>query len=85
MMSAVSRAISRAEERLGFPPHEEVLEYAKKLTEQKIRVKGLPEDYFPLLYEDVIVETYSMAFINAIGEQNRRCQECVRSATTPRV
>ena len=83
MVSAVSRAISRAEERLGFPPHEEVLKYARKLTEQKIQAKGLPEDYFPLLY--VIVETYSMAFINAIGEQNRRCQECVRSATTPRV
>lgn len=61
MMSAVSRA----EKRLGFTPHEEVLEYARKLTEQKIRVKGLPEDYFPLLYEDVIVETYSMACINA--------------------
>ena len=85
MMSAVSRAISRAEERLGFPPHEEVLEYARKLTEQKIQAKGLPEDYFPLLYEDVIVETYSMAFINFIGEQNRRCQECARSATTPHV
>lgn len=60
MMSAVLRA----EKRLGFTPHEEVLEYARKLTEQKIRTKGLPEDYFPLLYEDVIVETYVMASIN---------------------
>lgn len=81
MMSAVSRA----EKRLGFTPHEEVLEYARKLTEQKIRVKGLPEGYFPLLYEDVIVETYSMAFINFIGEQNRRCKECALSATIPHV
>lgn len=76
-------AVSRAEKRLGFTPNEKVLEYARKLTEQKIRAKGLPEDYFQLLYEDVIVETYSMAFINAIGEQNRRCQECAKSATMP--
>lgn len=68
MMSAESRA----ERRLGFTPSEEVLEYARKLTEQKIQVKELPEDYFPLLYEDVIVETYSMACINAVGELNRR-------------
>lgn len=80
MMSAVSRA----ERRLGFTPHEEVLEYAREVTEQKIRAERLPEDYFPWLYEDVIVETYSMAFINAIGEMNRRCQECAKSATIPR-
>jgi hypothetical protein len=43
----------------------------------------LPEDYFQFLYEDVIVETYSMAFINFIEEQNRRCKECAKSATTP--
>lgn len=79
MMSAVSMA----EKRLGFTPHEAVLEHARKLTEQKIGAKGLPEDYFPLLYEDVIVETYSMAFINFIGEQNRRCKECAKSAATP--
>jgi len=77
-------AVSKAEKRLGFTPSKDVLEYARKLTEQKIRVKGLPEDYFPFLYEDVIVETYSMAIINAIGEQNRRCQECAKFAITPR-
>lgn len=82
-MPAGSRAISRAEKRLGFTPHEEVLEYARRLTEQKIKAKGLSEDYFPLLYEDVIVETYSMVFINFVVEQNRRCQECARFATTP--
>lgn len=72
MMSAVLRA----ERRLGFTPSKEVLEYARKLTEQKMRAKELPEDYLPLLYEDVIVETYSMAYINAMGELNRREKRC---------
>lgn len=68
MMSAVSRA----KERLGFLPSDEILEYAKKLTAHKMLVKGLPPDYGPLLLEDVIVETYMMAAINIAGEKNRR-------------
>lgn len=70
----------RAEKRLGFTPGAEVLEYARKLTEQKIRVKGLPEDYMPLLYEDVIVETYMMAAINTAGDLNGRVRECATFA-----
>ena len=76
-------AASRAEKRLGFAPSEEVLEYARKLTEHKIQVKGLPEDYCPLLYEDVIVETYSMAYINAMGELNRRKKDVQHLSQCP--
>lgn len=74
MMSAVSRA----KERLGFLPGNEILEYAKKLTAHKMLVKGLPPDYGPLLLEDVIVETCMMAAINIAGEKNRRMKDHVQ-------
>lgn len=70
MMSAVSRA----EKRLGIRIPEDLLERAEKLTDQKMKVKGLPEDYRELLLEDVIVETCFMEAING------RYRECVRSA-----
>lgn len=70
MMSAASRA----EKRLGIRIPEDLLERAEKLTNQKMKVKGLPEDYRELLLEDVIVETCFMEAING------RYRECVQSA-----
>lgn len=60
MMSAVSRA----EARLGIQVPEDLLEKAESLTDRKMEVKGLPEEYRELLLEDVIVETCIMAAIN---------------------
>ena len=67
-------AALRAESRLGIEVPEDLLEKARRLTDQKMKVKGLPEDYREPLLEDVIVETVFMSAING------RCSECVQSA-----
>lgn len=72
--SAMKSAALRAESRLGIEVPEDLLEKARRLTDQKMKVKGLPEDYREPLLEDVIVETVFMAAING------RCSECVQSA-----
>lgn len=47
-------AVLRAESRLGIEVPEDLLEKARRLTDQKMKVKGLPEDYREPLLEDVI-------------------------------
>ena len=74
----MASAVSRAKDRLGVQPSDEVLEYAKRLTAHKMLVKGLPPSYGPLLLEDVIIETYMMAAINFAGERNRREKDHVQ-------
>ena len=70
----ITEARGRAEARMGLEAPDSLIEEAVKLTEQKIRVKGLPEDYAPLLLEDEIMEACFRAAING------RCKECARSA-----
>lgn len=70
----ITEARGRAEARMGLEAHDSLVEEAVKLTEQKIRVKGLLEDYAPLLLEDEIMESCFRAAING------RCRECARSA-----
>lgn len=65
-----SVAISRAEKRLGFTVPECLIGAAEKLTAQKVKVKGLPADYFPLLLEDEIVDACVRVSIN------KRCTAC---------
>jgi hypothetical protein len=48
-----------------------MIEAAEKLTAQKVKVKGLPADYFFLLLEDEIVYACIRAAING------RCARCV--------
>ena len=55
-------AIGRAEKRLGIRVPENLLQEAKELTAQKMKVKGLPEDYEDLLLEDEIVDA-SLGYI----------------------
>ena len=43
----ITEARGRAEARMGLQAPDSLVEEAVKLTEQKIRVKGLPEDYAP--------------------------------------
>ena len=52
----ITEARRFAEARMGLEAPDPLVEEAVKLTEQKIRVKGLPEDYAPLLLEDEIME-----------------------------
>lgn len=59
-----STAILQAEKRLNIKVPDEMIEAAESLTNQKIKVKGLPADYFPLLLEDEIVEACIRAAIN---------------------
>ncbi len=59
-----SAAIARAEKRLNIRVPDEMIEAAESLTAQKIEVKGLPADYFPLLLEDEIVDACIRAAIN---------------------
>ena len=44
----ITEARGRAEARMGLEAPDSLVEEAVKLTEQKIQVKGLPEDYAPL-------------------------------------
>lgn len=60
MMSAVARA----EKRLGIKVSENLLREAEELTNQKMKAKGLPEDYEDLLLEDEIVDACIRAAIN---------------------
>ena len=60
----ITEARGREEARLGLEATESHDEEAYKKTEQKIRVKGLPEDYAPLLLEDEIMEACFRAAIN---------------------
>lgn len=57
-------AVARAEKRLGIRVPENLLQEAKELTTQKMKVKGLPEDYEDLLLEDEIVDACIRAAIN---------------------
>ena len=57
-------AIARAEKRLRIRVPENLLQEAKELTAQKMRVKELPEDYEDLLLEDEIVDACIRAVIN---------------------
>lgn len=57
-------AVARAEKRLGIRAPENLLQEAKELTAQKMKVKGLPEDYEDLLLEDEIVDACIRAAIN---------------------
>lgn len=57
-------AVARAEKRLGIRVPENLLQEAKELTAQKMKVKGLPEDYEDLLLEDEIVDACIRAAIN---------------------
>lgn len=57
-------AVARAEKRLGIRVPENILQEAKELTAQKMKVKGLPEDYEDLLLEDEIVDACIRAAIN---------------------
>lgn len=66
-----SNAISRAKDRLGITVPDSMIEAAEKLTAQKVKVKGLPSDYFFLLLEDEIVYACIRAAING------RCARCV--------
>lgn len=59
-----SNAISRAKDRLGITVPDSMIEAAEKLTAQKVKVKGLPADYFFLLLEDEIVDACIRAAIN---------------------
>ena len=70
----ITEARRCAEARMGLEAPDPIVEEAVKLTEQKIRVKGVPESYAPLLLEDEIVEACFRAAING------RCRECARSA-----
>lgn len=67
--------ISRATARLGFDPPEDLVEEARKLTAQKVAVKGLPDWYAPLLLEDEIVDACFRAAING------RLSRCAQYAT----
>lgn len=60
-----SAAIVRAEKRLKITVPDFIIEEAERLTAQKVEVKGLPADYFPLLFEDEIVDACIRAAINA--------------------
>lgn len=66
-----SNAISRAKDRLGITVPDSMIEAVEKLTAQKVKVKGLPADYFFLLLEDEIVYACIRAAING------RCARCV--------
>ena len=66
-----SNAISLAKDRLGITVPDSMIEAAEKLTAQKVKVKGLPADYFFLLLEDEIVYACIRATING------RCARCV--------
>ena len=66
-----SNAIARAKDRLGITVPDSMIEAAEKLTAQKVKVKGLPADYFFLLLEDEIVYACIRAAING------RCARCV--------
>ena len=70
----ITEARRFVEARMGLEAPDPLVEEAVKLTEQKIRGKGLPESYAPLLLEDEIVEACFRAAING------RCRECARSA-----
>lgn len=59
-----STTIARAEKRLKIRVPDEIIEAAEELTAQKIEVKGLSADYFPLLLEDEIVDACIRAAIN---------------------
>ena len=65
-----SAAIARAEGRLTIRVPDNVIEAAEKLTTQKIEIKGLSADYFPLLLEDEIVDACIRAAITG------RCAKC---------
>lgn len=60
----ITEARGRAEARMGLEVPDSLVEEAVKLTVQKIRVKGLQEDYAPLLLEDEIMEACFRAAIN---------------------
>lgn len=68
-------AISKATDRLGVTPPDDLVEEARQLTRQKVRVKKLPDWYAPLLLEDEIVEACIRAAING------RCSRCALSVT----
>lgn len=59
-----SAAISRAEKRLKITVPDFIIEEAERLTAQKVKVKGLPADYFSLLFESEIVDACIRAAIN---------------------
>lgn len=65
-----SAAIARAEKRLKITVPGFIIEEAERLTDQKVKVKGLPADYHPLLFEDEIVDACIRAAING------RCLKC---------
>ena len=65
-----SNAISRAKDRLGITVPDSMIEAAEKMTAQKVKVKGLPADYFGCLLEDEIVDACIRAAING------RCAVC---------
>lgn len=60
-----SAAIARAEKRLKITVPDFIIEAAERLTAQKVKVKGLPANYFPLLFEDEIVDACIRVAINA--------------------
>lgn len=60
----IKQAQTSAEIRMGINAPENLVAEAVKLTEQKIKVKGLPDDYGPLLLEDEIVDACFRAAIN---------------------
>lgn len=60
-----SAAIARAEKRLKITVPDFIIEEAERLTDQKVKVKGLPADYPPLLFEDEIVGACIRAAINS--------------------
>lgn len=57
-------AVSKAEKRMGRPVIPLLLEEAVALTDQKMKVKGLPDWYRELLLEDEIIEAHFRAAIN---------------------
>ena len=66
----INEALSRAEARMGHGCPDDLLSEAIELTERKVKVKGLPDDYAPLLLEDEICDACFRAVIN------RRCAVC---------
>lgn len=57
-------AVSRAEKRMGCSAIPSLLEEAVALTDQKMKVNGLPDWYRDLLLEDEIIEAHFRAAIN---------------------
>lgn len=60
----ITEARRRAEARMGLEAPNLLVEEAVKLTKQKIKVKGLPDGYAPLLLEDEIRDACFRAAIN---------------------